>query len=120
MKTLIYLNGKLIPEEDARISIWDIGFMYSAVFMEAGRTFKHRIYRLDDHLARMDDTMRYAGLKPLVSKSDMASIVERTVEANMHLFLAGDTGDRVSSPDDEGRREIGTHRHVLREPVTVR
>jgi len=90
MKTLIYLNGKLIPEEEARISIWDIGFMYSAVFMEAGRTFKHQIYRLDDHLARMDDTMRYAGLKPLVNKSDMAAIVEKTVEANMHLFPADD------------------------------
>jgi len=90
MKTLTYLNGKLVPEDEARISIWDIGFMYSAVFMEAGRTFKHRIYRLDDHLARMDDSMRYAGLQPLVSKSDMAAIVQKTVDANLHLFADDD------------------------------
>lgn len=90
MKTLIYLNGKLIPEEEAKISIWDIGFMYSAVFMEAARTFRHKIFRLDDHLARMDDTMRYVGLKPFVSKSEMAAIVQETVDANIHLFPEDD------------------------------
>jgi len=90
MKTLVYLNGKLVPEEEAKISIWDIGFMYSAVFMEAARTFKHKIFRLDDHLARMDDTMRYVGLKPLVSKSEMAAIVQKTVDANLHLFPKDD------------------------------
>jgi len=90
MKTLIYLNGNLVPEEEAKIPIWDIGFMYSAVFMEAARTFKHRIYRLDDHLARMDDSMRYAGIQPLVSKRDLRAIVEETVEANVHLFADDD------------------------------
>jgi branched-chain amino acid aminotransferase len=90
MKTQVYLNGNLVPEEEATVSIWDIGFMYSAVFMEAARTFKHRIYRLDDHLARMDDSMRYAGIPPLVSKAEMRTVVEKTVEANLHLFPADD------------------------------
>ncbi|MCK5802234.1 MAG: aminotransferase class IV [Lentisphaeria bacterium] len=90
MESLIYLNGELVSEEDAKISIWDIGFMYSAVFMEAARTFKHRIYRLEDHLARMDDGTRYAGLEPLISKSDMGVIVEKTVAANVHLFPEDD------------------------------
>jgi len=90
MKTQVYLNGNLVSEEEATVSIWDIGFMYSAVFMEAARTFKHRIYRLDDHLARMDDSMRYAGIPPLVSKAEMRAVVEKTVEANLHLFPEDD------------------------------
>lgn len=90
MRTLIYLNGELVPEEDAKISIWDIGFMYSAVFMEAARTFRHRIYRLPDHLDRMENSMRYAGLAPLVTKKAMGRIVEETVEANLHLFPEDD------------------------------
>ena len=78
MKTQIYLNGEFVSEEEAKVSIWDIGFMYSAVFMEAARTFNHRIYRLDDHLARLDDSMRYAGIEPLVSQAEMGDIVEKT------------------------------------------
>ena len=81
METLVYLNGELVPEEEAKISIWDMGFLYSAAFMEAARTFGHRIYRLPDHLDRMQDSMRYAGLAPLVSKEDMGRIVEETVAA---------------------------------------
>lgn len=90
METLIYLNGELVPETEARVSIWDLGFMYSAVFMEAARTFRHRIFRLEDHLARLEDSMRYAGLPPLVTKAQMAAIVEQTVAANLHLFPEDD------------------------------
>lgn len=90
MKMLVYLNGKFVSEEKAKISIWDIGFMYSAVFMEAARTFKHKIFRLSDHLQRMDDGMRYAGLKPLVAKAEMGRIVEQAVQKNIHNFSADD------------------------------
>ena len=90
MKTVIYLNGKFVSEDEAKVSIWDIGFMYSAVFMEAARTFKHKIFRLPDHLQRMDDSMRYTGLKPLVTKREMGRIVELTVKKNIHNFPADD------------------------------
>ena len=90
MEALIYLNGEMVSEDEAKVSIWDIGFMYSAVFMEAARTFGHRIYRLDDHLARMEDSMRYAGLEPLVTRARMGEIVEQTVAANLHLFPEDD------------------------------
>jgi len=90
MELLVYLNGRLVPEEEAVVSIWDMGFMYGAVFMEAARTFRHKVFRLEDHLDRMDDGMRYAGLEPLVSKKEMGRIVEKTVAANIHNFADDD------------------------------
>ncbi|MDP6779370.1 MAG: aminotransferase class IV [Candidatus Latescibacteria bacterium] len=90
MKSLIYLNGELVPEEEAKVSIWDIGFMYSAVFMEAARTFRHEVYRLNDHLERMDQGMRYTGLKPLVSRREMGRIVRQTLTANLDRFAEED------------------------------
>ena len=90
MKFLTYLNGKLVPEDQAKVSIWDVGFMYSAVFMEAARTFRHEIFRLEDHLERMDQGMRYVGLKPLVSKREMRRIVAETLEANVGQFSKDD------------------------------
>ena len=90
MNTLIYLNGGYVSEEEAKVSIWDIGFMYGAVFMEAARTFRHEIYRLEDHLKRMDDSMRYAGLKPLVGMKRMGQIVEDVAEKSLKTFAADD------------------------------
>ena len=90
MKTVVHLNGKLVPEAEAKISIWDVGFMYSAVFMEAARTFRHEIYRLDDHLERMDQGMRYVGLRPLVSKDEMRRVVLETLAANIAQFPEDD------------------------------
>ncbi len=90
MKTVVYLNGEFVSDEKAKISIWDMGFMYSAVFMEAARTFKHEVYRLEDHLERMDQGMRYMGLQPLVSKKDMGRIVLDTLAANIDQFPEDD------------------------------
>ena len=90
MKSLIYLNGKLVPESEAVVSIFDIGFMYSAVFMEAVRTFKHKVYRMDDHMDRLERGMRYAGLQPLISGREMAGVIEEVIEANIGQFPADD------------------------------
>ncbi|MCE5239577.1 aminotransferase class IV [bacterium] len=80
---LIYLNGELVPEAEAKVSIFDIGFMYSAVFMEALRTFRHELFRLEDHLDRLECSMRYCGLPPLVSREEMAQAIRTVVEANI-------------------------------------
>jgi len=83
MPNLTYLNGQLIPEAEAKVSIFDIGFMYSAVFMEALRTFKHQLFRLPDHLDRLERSMKYCGLAPLVSSDEMAHAIHSVIEANI-------------------------------------
>ena len=90
MATLVYLNGEFLPDEKARISIFDVGFMYGAVFMEALRTFKHQLYRLDDHLERLDQSIRYAGLEPLISREEMGNILQQTLDANISQFERDD------------------------------
>jgi branched-chain amino acid aminotransferase len=90
METQIYLNGEFVPEEEAKISIFDIGFMYSAVFMEALRTFRHKLYRLDDHLDRFENSVRSAGLDPLISREELTDVINRTVDANIARFEEDD------------------------------
>ncbi len=90
METLVYLNGELVPEPDAKVSIFDIGFMYSAVFMEAVRTFRHKVFRLGDHLDRLERSMRYVGLEPLVSQEQMAEVINQVIQANIANFAADD------------------------------
>ncbi len=90
MASLVYLNGELVPEQEARVSIFDIGFMYSAVFMEAVRTFKHRVFRIEDHLSRLERSMRYVGLAPLVSQEEMGEVINKVIEANIANFAEDD------------------------------
>ncbi len=84
-ESLVYLNGEIIPESEARISIFDIGFMYGATVYESIRTFKHKPFKLDEHLTRLEGSLRYVGLESLVPKSEMAKIIEKVIEANLHL-----------------------------------
>jgi branched-chain amino acid aminotransferase len=64
--------------------------MYSAVFMEALRTFRHKLYRLEDHLERLDKSMRYVGLEPLITKEEMGRVIQRVLDANISLFETDD------------------------------
>ena len=58
--------------------------------MEAVRTFNHKLYKLEEHLLRLERSMRYVGLEPLLSKSEMRKVIEKVLEANIHLTEEGD------------------------------
>lgn len=85
MERKVYLNGRMVSEEEARISIFDIGFMYGATFYESLRTFKHKLFKLDEHLTRLGKSLCYVGLEDLITKKEMAKIIERVLAANIHL-----------------------------------
>jgi branched-chain amino acid aminotransferase len=47
---LVYLSGKLVPEADAKISIFDSAVMLGDSVTESTRTFRHEPFRLDDQI----------------------------------------------------------------------
>ena len=63
MERLVYINGKMVPEPEAKISIFDTGRMYGACFYESIRTFRHIPFELDAHFAGLygltRDELRY-------------------------------------------------------------
>ena len=101
----VYLNGEMVPESEARVSVYDIGFMYGATFFESVRTFKHKLFRLEEHLSRLERSMRYVGLEPLIRKGEMAGVMKKVVEANIHLtdkeddcWVCGEVTPGISFP----------------------
>ncbi len=81
----VYINGEMVPESKAKISIFDIGFKYGATFYESLRTFKHKIFKLNEHLKRLENSLRYAGLESLVSMKEIEEIIKKVFDANIHL-----------------------------------
>ncbi|MGA1540640.1 MAG: branched-chain amino acid aminotransferase, partial [Chthoniobacterales bacterium] len=49
----IYFNGKLVPKEEAAVSVFDHGLLYGDWVFEGIRFYAGRVFRLDDHIDRL-------------------------------------------------------------------
>ncbi len=87
---LVYINGDLIPESQASISIFDVGLMYGVTLYESLRSFKHQWYLLDEHWQRLHRSLTYAGMADLMSRQQYDDALEETRQANIHLTDPGD------------------------------
>ena len=47
-----YINGEIVPESQATVSIRDRGFLQGDAVFDTTRTFRPKIFRLDEHLDR--------------------------------------------------------------------
>jgi branched-chain amino acid aminotransferase len=78
----IYIDGKYCDQEDAKISVFDHGVLYGDGIFEGIRAYNGRIFRLEDHLQRLDESARAILLKlPLPIKEIEKAIIE-TVRLN--------------------------------------
>jgi branched-chain amino acid aminotransferase len=50
---LVYVNGKFLSRDDARVSVYDHGFMYGDGIYETMRAYRGKIFFVDKHLARL-------------------------------------------------------------------
>ena len=85
MSRLIYINGELLPKDQAKISVFDHGLLYGDGVFEGIRTYGGRVFRLEKHLRRL-----YAGAEAIrltipLSQAQMAHAVTETVAANGDL-----------------------------------
>lgn len=82
MSLQVNLNGTLVPKEDAKISVYDHGLLYGDGVFEGLRIYSRRIFRLQEHLDRLWESARAIMLEIPMTKEQMASEMNRTVEAN--------------------------------------
>jgi len=85
MERSVYLNGRMVPESQATISIFDIGRLYGAAFYESIRTFGHRLFKLEAHFDRLRSSLAYAGLLGQLDFARVEEAVQQVLEANAGL-----------------------------------
>jgi len=90
MKSLVYINGELIPEAEAKISIFDVGRLYGATFYESIRTFRHKFFKLYAHLERLEHSLRYAGLIDYVKMEKIREAAQVVLDANINFVPKDD------------------------------
>jgi len=85
-----YLNGRFLPASRALLSLTDSGFVLGAAVAERLRTFAGKLFRLDDHLARLERSLEIVGVDPGVRQEELAQLAQELVGRNWRLLAPGD------------------------------
>jgi len=80
--TKIYLDGELVPEDEAKISVFDHGFLYGDGVFEGIRAYDGFVFKLDDHLDRMYRSARAINLEIPLDHDEMEEKILKTLRSN--------------------------------------
>lgn len=78
----IWINGKFYDKQDAKVSVYDHGFLYGDGVFEGIRVYDGNIFRLRQHVDRIFDSARAIHLEVPLSKAAFAEAVRATVREN--------------------------------------
>lgn len=78
----IYVNGTLIAEEEAVISIYDHGFLYGIGLFETFRTYGGRPFLIEEHQRRMEAGCKQLGISYIPREEQWEAIVEALLQSN--------------------------------------
>lgn len=78
----IYLNGKLVPKEEATVSVFDHGLLYGDGVFEGIRFYNGRVFRLDEHIDRLYRSAHAIALNIPMDHGQMTQAVLETIRAN--------------------------------------
>ncbi len=87
---VVYINGEIVPESQAKVSIRDRGFVYGDAVFDTTRTFGGRIFKLKEHLDRLYNSLKYMRIDPGLSKDQMADLTMQVLNANLPLLAPQD------------------------------
>jgi branched-chain amino acid aminotransferase len=110
-RALIYLNGALVPRGEAKVSIFDAGFVLGDGVWEGVRLHKGRFLFLDAHLDRLFEGAKAIALEIGMSRKDIAAALRKTVDVNametgVHIRLMVTRGPK-KAPNQDPRNALG-------------
>jgi branched-chain amino acid aminotransferase len=76
------MNGTLVSENDAKVSVFDHGLLYGDGVFEGLRSYGGQVFRLDSHIDRLWESAKAICLEIPMSKKEVSSAVNATLEAN--------------------------------------
>lgn len=83
MTRLVYLSGDLVPEAEAKISIFDSAIMLADTVTESTRTFRHVPFKLDDHIERLYMSLKLTRIDAGMNAEEMTKVTLDLLEANL-------------------------------------
>ncbi|HET6621485.1 MAG TPA: aminotransferase class IV [Dongiaceae bacterium] len=101
---MIWLNGRLVPRERARIDPADRGLLLGDGLFETLRVYRGHAFKLEDHLGRLARGAAELGIPLPLDVPDIASAVHETLEA--HRLEAASAALRITLTRGTGQRGL--------------
>ena len=117
---VVHVGGELLPRRQAKVSVFDSSVQGGDAVWEGLRVYDGKIFRLDDHLERLESsahTMAFAGVP---SREEIRAAIFETLEANgmrdgVHVRLTLTRGPKVTSGMSPALNQAGCCLIVLAE-----
>jgi branched-chain amino acid aminotransferase len=87
---MAYVNGQVVPESQATVSIFDRGYMSGIGVFERTRTFRGKPFRLEDHLDRLEHSLKATRLGLGLSRDELKRATLDLVRRNRDLLGPND------------------------------
>jgi branched-chain amino acid aminotransferase len=79
---LIYMNGKMVKKDDARVSVFDHGLLYGDGVFEGIRSYNGLVFKLKEHIDRLYASAQAISLEIGMTRAQMQKAIVDTLKAN--------------------------------------
>lgn len=80
----IFLNGEFVTKENAKISVYDHGFLYGDGVFEGIRVYSGNVFRLHEHIDRLYNSAKSILLTIPYTKEEMIDYIVETIRRNQY------------------------------------
>lgn len=101
----IFLNGEFVPKDEAKVSVYDHGYLYGDGVFEGIRVYSGNVFRLREHLVRLYESAKSIMLEIPYSLDEVTNIVVETIRQNklsngyIRLVVSRGAGNLGLDPD---------------------
>lgn len=97
MREIIWINGRIVKRKDAKVSVFDHGFLYGDGLFETMRAYEGRVYRLGEHLDRLCSAAKVLNIKVPYGKkflkSKISGLANKLKADNAYVRIAVTRGE---------------------------
>jgi len=109
----IYLNGKIVPENEAVVSVFDHGLLYGDGVFEGIRAYHGKVFRLNEHIDRLFRSAMAIALNIPLTREQLAAAVVETCKAN------GISDGYIRLIVTRGVGSLGLNPYLCKEPQII-
>lgn len=101
---LIFLNGEFVPKHEAKVSVYDHGYLYGDGVFEGIRVYSGNVFRLKEHLVRLFESAKSILLEIPYTLEELTELVAETIRKNqlsdgyIRLVVSRGTGNLGLDP----------------------
>lgn len=82
MALKVYIDGRIVDEADAKISVFDHGLLYGDGVFEGIRFYNGRVFRCEEHIRRLYDSAQAIAMTISMTPEEVTEAMLETIRAN--------------------------------------